>query len=149
MSETEAARKPTLKGFSYIYLSNSNHEPRPRRDMIKQKAAQSGIKLVGEFIDYGQSAGKAVFPKFAAMLSAVRERGDISAVVVPRLGHTHNRKQEPLTSYALYELGVVLVSATDALEPVQNDLLRNVAATFHFAQNFNLRLRYQRMTDAA
>jgi hypothetical protein len=130
---------PIVKGFSYFYLSRCEDvRVKQWREMIGQKAAQSGIELVGEFVECGQS-GK-TYPQFQEMVATIRGRDDISAVVVPRLDQTHDHYQAFLTNVALQKLGVVLVSASDTVDPAPFDyMFRQVSAAFHEAQYGHLR----------
>lgn len=103
---------PSVKAFAYIYLSRSDDDPRPRREVIERRAASLGVEVVGEFIDYGQSPKSGeTLPQFQAMLTAIRERRDIGAVVVPRLGQTHNRRLEMHMTIGLRAVDVLLLSA--------------------------------------
>jgi hypothetical protein len=108
---------------------------------MERRAANLGIEIVGEFIEYGplpESAHEC--PKFQQMLTALGERGDIGAVLVPSMSQTHNYRHDAHIRMTLFDAGVRLMSGSeDHASASITFLIREIAEIFHKATYGNRR----------
>lgn len=131
--EVNPVTETRTKAFTYIYLSGARAPIGGRRELMERRAADLGVEIVGEFIEYGplpESAHEC--PKFQQMLIAVRERGDIGAILVPSVNQTHNYRRDAHIRMALFDAGVRLISGSeDYASRSVAFLLREIAEGFH------------------
>ena len=109
-----------------------------QRESCLRKARELGVTVIDEYVEPGRSGTEMTKREaFQRMLARVRSQGDVDVIIIYQLSRmARNRYDDAVVMADLRKRGVILVSATEAIDdtPV-GQLMHGILATFNEYQS--------------
>ncbi len=107
---------PSLKTALYVRVSTHGQHPENQLLALRKYAVARGVEVLTEYVDVGQSGGKASRPELDRQMMDARRR-KFNIVLVTRLDRmARSLKQLVMTLDELRELGISFVSLQEAFD---------------------------------
>ncbi len=107
---------PSLKTALYVRVSTHGQHPENQLLALHKYAEARGLEVLAEYVDVGQSGGKASRPELDRLMMDARRR-KFNIVLVARLDRlARSLKQLVMTLDELRELGISFVSLQEAFD---------------------------------
>jgi len=107
---------PSLKTALYARVSTNSQHPENQLLALRKYAEARGLEVLAEYVDAGQSGGKASRPALDRLMMDARRR-KFNIVLVARLDRlARSLKQLVMTLDELRELGIAFVSLQEAFD---------------------------------
>ena len=116
-------------------FSTEGYSIEMQRETCQRRARELEYEIVGEYVDYGQSARAANRPLFQELLTRIRTAQDVDAVIVFNVSRFARNMYDDVTlTVELERLGVSVLSATEHFDdsPFGKRMRRYLAADAEF-----------------